>query len=327
MFIFAGISTQNTLRNSASYLIITIMNTDFEPTFNRESLPAGIASGAGCEVFISEKPRQTLEEIERSIITKYRKKIWSKFTAAIGEYELLQPGDKVAVAISGGKDSLLMAKLFQELKKHGRNNFEVEFISMDPGFNWENRNLLEEQCDHLGIPVKIYNRNIFEVLDRSAKDYPCFLCAKMRRGALYSITQELGCNKLALGHHFDDVVETVLLNVLCSGRFQTMMPKLKSKNFHGLELIRPLYSIKEEDILAFTGSSGLSPINCGCAVAAKKTSSKRHEIKELIKNLGTNFQDVEKSIFNSTKNIFLDAVIGWKEGEEQSSFLDRYDVD
>ena len=323
----SGISTQNILRNFASYLIITIMNTDFEPTFNKDLLPAGMASGAGCEVFISEKPRQTLEEIERSIITKYRKKIWSKFTAAIVEYELIQPGDKVAVAISGGKDSLIMAKLFQELKKHGRDNFDLEFISMDPGFNRENKDLLKEHCDYLGIPVKIYDRNIFEVLDRSAKNSPCFLCAKMRRGVLYSISQDLGCNKLALGHHFNDVIETVLLNVLCSGRFQTMMPKLKSKNFHGLELIRPLYSIKEEDILAFTDSSGLSPMNCGCTVAAKKTSSKRHEIKELIKNLGTSFQDVEKSIFNSTKNIFLDAVIGWREGDKQSSFLDKYDVD
>ncbi|MDA3938210.1 MAG: tRNA 2-thiocytidine biosynthesis protein TtcA [Spirochaetia bacterium] len=300
---------------------------DFESTFNRETSHAGIAAEAGCEVFTLEKPRQALDKIERSIITKYRKKIWSKFTAAIGEYELIQPGDKVAVAISGGKDSLIMAKLFQELKNHGRDNFELEFISMDPGFNRENRDLLEEHCNYLGIPVKIFDRNIFEVLDRSAKDSPCFLCAKMRRGVLYSITQELGCNKLALGHHFDDVVETVLLNVLCSGRFQTMMPKLKSKNFPGLELIRPLYSIKEEDILAFIDSSGLSPMNCGCSVAAKKRSSKRHEIKVLIKNLGASIQDVDKSIFNSSKNVFLDSVIAWKAGEEQSSFLDRYDLD
>jgi tRNA(Ile)-lysidine synthase TilS/MesJ len=309
------------------------MNTELENIDNSnrpgssikiESSPVGAALGSECEVFIPEMPRQPLAAIERSLITKHRKKIWSRFTAAVVEYELLKPGDKVAVAISGGKDSLLMAKLFQELKKHGRDNFEVEFISMDPGFLPENRELLQDHCDHLGIPVKIYDRNIFGVLDRTAKDYPCYLCAKMRRGALYSITQELGCNKLALGHHFDDVVETVLLNVLCSGRFQTMMPKLKSKNFPGLELIRPLYNIKEEDIKIFASKSGLSPMNCGCVVAAKKTSSKRREIKELIKTLGTSFQDVEKSIFNSTKNIFLDAVIGWRDGEEQSSFLDSY---
>jgi tRNA 2-thiocytidine biosynthesis protein TtcA len=300
---------------------------DFLLSSKMESSPFGITSGSGCEVFIPLMPRQALEEIERSIITKYRKKIWSKFTSALVEYELLKPGDKVAVAISGGKDSLLMAKLFQELKKHGRDNFEVEYISMDPGFNPKNRELLREHCDYLGIPVKIYDRNIFGVLDRKAKEYPCYLCAKMRRGALYSIAQELGCNKLALGHHFDDVIETVLLNILCSGRFQTMMPKLKSKNFPGLELIRPLYSIKEEDILSFARSSGLSPMNCGCVVAAKKTSSKRREIKELIKTMGSSFQDVEKSIFNSTKNVFLDAVIGWRGGEEHSSFLDSYDED
>lgn len=299
------------------------MNTKIKTGDNLLSFD--ITCKSGSEIFTPLMPRQTLREIERSLITKYRKTIWSKFTSALVEYELLKPGDKIAVAISGGKDSLLMAKLFQELKKHGRDNFEVEYISMDPGFNPENRELLREQCDYLGIPVKIYDRNLFGVLNRNAKEYPCYLCAKMRRGALYSITRELGCNKLALGHHFDDVVETVLLNVLCSGRFHTMMPKLKSDNFPGLELIRPLYSIKEGDILSFAGSNGLSPMNCGCIVAAKKISSKRREIKELIKTMGTSFQNVEKSIFNSTKNVFLDAVIGWRDGEEQNSFLDSYD--
>jgi tRNA 2-thiocytidine biosynthesis protein TtcA len=292
-----------------------------------EPSPVVITSGPGCEFIRPEMPLLDLKEIERSLITKYRNKIWSKFTSSIVEYELLKPGDKVAVAISGGKDSLLMAKLFQELKNHGRDNFEVEFISMDPGFNAENRKLLQDHCDYLNIPVKIYDRNIFGVLDRTANDYPCYLCAKMRRGTLYSIARELGCNKLALGHHFDDVVETVLLNVLCSGRFQTMMPKLKSRNFPGLELIRPLYSMREQDIIDFASNSGLSPMNCGCVVAAKKTSSKRREIKELIKTMGLSFKDVEKSIFNSTKNIFLDAVIGWREGENKSSFLDNYDED
>ncbi len=312
------------------------MNTEFDNIrdFSRtgskikiEKSSEIIVSGSECEVFIPELPRQQLMAIERNLITTFRKKIWSKFTAAVVEYELLKPGDKVAVAISGGKDSLLMAKLFQELKKHGRDNFEVEYISMDPGFSPENRNLLKDQCDYLGIPVKIFDRNLFGVLDRTAKDNPCYLCAKMRRGALYSIAQELGCNKLALGHHFDDVIETVLLNILYSGRFQTMMPKLKSKNFPGLELIRPLYNIREEDIFAFSGRSGLSPMNCGCVVAAKKTSSKRREIKELIKTFGTSVHSVEKSIFNSTKNVFLDAVIGWRDGDEQSSFLDSYDED
>lgn len=287
--------------------------------------PTAVASGSDCKVFIPEMPLQAVVDIERSIITKYRKKIWSKFTASLVEYELLKPGDKIAVAISGGKDSLLMAKLFQELKKHGRDNFEVEYISMDPGFSSVNRELLEKNCDYLGIPVKIYDRNLFGVLDSTAQDNPCYLCAKMRRGALYSMAQELGCNKLALGHHFDDVVETVLMNILYSGRFQTMMPKLKSKNFPGLELIRPLYSVREEDIFSFANSSGLSPMNCGCVVAAKKTSSKRREMKELIKSLGSEFQGVEKSIFNSTRNVFLDAIIGWRDGDDQRSFLEKYD--
>ncbi|MDA3941792.1 MAG: tRNA 2-thiocytidine biosynthesis TtcA family protein [Spirochaetia bacterium] len=278
-----------------------------------------------CKVFIPELPIQPLAAIERNIITIFRKKIWSRFTAAVVEYKLLKPGDKIAIAISGGKDSLLMAKLFQELKKHGEDNFEVEYISMDPGFSSENRKLLKDQCNNLGIPVKIFDRNLFKVLDNTAKDNPCYLCAKMRRGSLYSIAQELGCNKLALGHHFDDVIETVLLNVFYSGRFQTMMPKLKSKNFPGLELIRPLYNIREEDILAFASSSGLSPMNCGCVVAAKKTSSKRREIKELIKTFRAGSNSVEQSIFNSTKNVFMDAVIGWREGEGHTSFLDSYD--
>ncbi len=282
-------------------------------------------SEAFCETIKPEVPLQSLPDIERSVITRFRKKIWSKFTSAVVEYELLKPGDKVAVAISGGKDSLLMAKLFQELKKHGRDNFDVEYIAMDPGFTPANRRLLEEQCDHMGIPVKIFGKKIFGVLDRNARSYPCYLCAKMRRGALYSIAEELGCNKLALGHHFDDVVETVMMNILCSGRFQTMLPKLKSANFPGLELIRPLYHIREEDILNFTLENGLSPMNCGCVVAAKKTSSKRAEIKKLIKTMGSTFQNVEKSIFNSTKNVFLDAVIGWKDAKEEHSFLDNYD--
>ncbi len=299
-----------------------IKNKGFD---HKKVISRNIVSGTGCEAIRPVDPILPMAEIERSLITTFRKKIWSKFTASIVEYELLKPGDKIAVAISGGKDSLLMAKLFQELKKHGRDNFEVEYIAMDPGFLPENRGLLEEQCEYLGIPVKIFDRKIFDVLDRNARSYPCYLCAKMRRGALYSIAQELGCNKLALGHHFDDVVETVMLNILCSGRFQTMLPKLKSANFPGLELIRPLYSIKEEDVLDFTHKSGLSPMNCGCVVAAKKTSSKRREIKELIKSLGSTFQDVEKSIFNSTKNVFLDAVIGWKDAGEEHSFLDNYD--
>lgn len=280
-------------------------------------------SGSGCELIGPLKARKELAEIEKNLITIYRKPIWSKFTKALKEYKLVSPGDKIAVGISGGKDSLILAKLFQQLRKYSDDTFELEFISMDPGFHSSNRELLEEHCDYLNIPVKIFDKNLFKVVDEIANNYPCYLCARMRRGALYAGAQELGCNKLALGHHFDDVIETIMMNMLCSGKYQTMMPKLKSRNFENMELIRPLYEIREDDIINFAIDSGLSPMNCGCIVAAKKTSSKRQEVKELIKTLGTSFKDVDKSIYMSSKNIYLDAVIGWRNGDEKHSFLDE----
>jgi len=283
-------------------------------------------SGSGCELIRPTNPRKELTEIEKNLITIYRKPIWSRFTKALKEYKLVNSGDKIAVGISGGKDSLLLAKLFQQLRKHSDDTFELEFISMDPGFHSSNRERLEEHCDFLNIPVKIFDKNLFKVVDEIANDYPCYLCARMRRGALYAAAQELGCNKLALGHHFDDVIETIMMNVLCSGKYQTMMPKLKSKNFENMELIRPLYEIREDDIKTFAMDSGLSPMNCGCVVAAKKTSSKRREVKELIKTLGSSFKDVEKSIFMSSKNIYQDAIIGWRNGDSRYSFLDEYDT-
>ncbi len=282
-------------------------------------------SGSGCELVRPLNERKDLAEIEKNLITIYRKPIWSKFTKSLKEYKLVSPGDKIAVGISGGKDSLLLAKLFQQLRKYSDDTFELEFISMDPGFHSTNRERLEEHCDYLNIPVKIFDKNLFKVVDEIANDYPCYLCARMRRGALYAAAEELGCNKLALGHHFDDVIETIMMNILCSGKYQTMMPKLKSKNFENMELIRPLYDIREEDIKLFSSESGLSPMNCGCVVAAKKTSSKRREVKELIKTLGASFKDVDKSIYMSSKNIYLDAVIGWRNGDEKNSFLDEYD--
>ncbi len=281
-------------------------------------------SGSGCEIFIPENERQSLRDIEKSIIKKFRRGTWTQFIKAIKEYDLIQDGDKIAVAISGGKDSLLLAKLFQELNRHGMKNFELEFISMDPGFNKANRDLLEEHCEYLGIPVKIFDKKIFEVVDDIANNYPCYLCARMRRGALYAYAQELGCNKVALGHHFDDVIETVMMNVLCAGKFMTMMPKLKSSNFENMELIRPLYYLREKDIKKWASWNGLNPMDCGCSVAAKKTSSKRREVKELIQTLGTSFKDVEKSIFHSAKNVHLDAVIGWSTDGEKHTFLDEY---
>ncbi|MEA4827439.1 tRNA 2-thiocytidine biosynthesis TtcA family protein [Clostridium sp. JNZ J1-5] len=285
----------------------------------------GKLSGSGCEILIPSSEKKPLKDIERSIIKSYRKHIWTKFTRAIKDYKLVEEGDRVAVAISGGKDSLLMAKLFQELQRHGQIKFELEFIAMDPGFHDTNRKLLLDNCEYLNIPVKIFESGIFEVVDRIAGDYPCYMCARMRRGSLYSKAQELGCNKLSLGHHFNDVIETTLLNVLYAGNFKTMKPKLKSTNFEGLELIRPLYYIHEDDIKRYTSNSGITPMNCGCIVAAQKTSSKRREIKELIRELKKNFKDVEKSIFQSAQNVNIDSILGWEKKGQKYSFLDFYD--
>lgn len=284
----------------------------------------GIA-GNGCERIIPEEEKKPLKEIERSIVKRYRKSIWSKFCKAVKEYELIQDGDKIAVAISGGKDSMLMAKLFQELHRHGQVNFELEFIAMDPGYHPEIKKLLKENLEYLEIPAHIYESGIFEVVDKMAKDYPCYMCARMRRGSLYAKAQELGCNKLALGHHFNDVIETTMLNVLYAGNFKTMLPKLKAKNFENLELIRPLYLIEEEAIKRFINYSGIWPLNCACMIAAKKIGNKRFEIKEMIKELKKNFKDVDKSIFKSAENVAMDSILGWEKKGKKTSFLDIYD--
>ncbi|MDR7871146.1 MAG: ATP-binding protein [Tissierellaceae bacterium] len=281
-------------------------------------------SGEGCEIIAPFNDKKPLIEIERSIIKTYRKQIWSKFIKAIKEYELIEDGDKIAVAISGGKDSLLMAKLFQELHKYGNQNFELEFIAMDPGYHTEIRKLLEENCEYLDIPVQIYETDVFQVADKIAGDYPCYMCARMRRGALYGKAQELGCNKLALGHHFNDVIETTMLNLLCTGSIKTMMPKLKAQNFENMELIRPLYLIEEEYIKRFIQNSGIWPLNCACMVAAKKIGNKRFEIKDLIEDLKSNFANVDINIFRALENVNMDGVIGWKKDDEKHSFLDEY---
>lgn len=278
-----------------------------------------------CERLIPEEEKKPLKEIERSIVKKYRKHIWSKFVKAVKKYELIQEGDKIAVAISGGKDSLLMAKLFQELQRHGQINFELDFIAMDPGYHPEIKKLLIENCEHLGIPVYIYESGIFNVIDEKASDYPCYLCARMRRGSLYAKAQERGCNKLALGHHYNDVIETTLLNILYAGNFKTMLPKLKSANFENLELIRPMYLIEEEWIKRFINYSGIWPLNCACMVAAKKVGNKRFEIKDLIKDLKKNFDGVDKSIFKSAENVCLDSIIGWEKDGEKHSYLEYFD--
>ncbi|MCX7883556.1 MAG: tRNA 2-thiocytidine biosynthesis protein TtcA [Caloramator sp.] len=278
-----------------------------------------------CKVLIPDNERKPLCEIERSITTKFRHHIWGKFIKAISEYDMIKNGDRIAVAVSGGKDSLLMAKLFQQFKKTKKIDFEIEFIVADPGYHESIKELLIDNCRYLNIPIHIYESGIFEIVDRIAKDYPCFMCAKMRRGALYSKAKELGCNKLALGHHFDDVIETVLLNIFYTGCFKTMLPKLKAKNFEGIELIRPLYFIKEHYIECYTKESGIMPINCACMVAAQRTGNKRYEIKDLIKDLKSKYKDIDKFIFRATQNVNLNSILGWQENGKKYSYLDFYD--
>jgi tRNA(Ile)-lysidine synthase TilS/MesJ len=282
-------------------------------------------AGEGCEILVPFNERKPLKEIERNIIKKYRKDIWSKFTKALKEYSLVEEGDRIAVAISGGKDSLLMAKLFQELKNHNKQaSFELEFIVADPGYHPDIKKLLIENCNYLNIPIQIFESGIFKIVDDIAKDYPCFMCAKMRRGALYTKTKELGCNKLALGHHFNDVIETTLLNMLYTGNFKTMLPKLRSTNFEGIELIRPLYNIEEKSIEKFIQDSGIWALNCACMVAAKKIGGKRLEIKKMIEELNKNIEGADKSIFNAAKNVNMDTILGWKKDGVKYSYLDFY---
>ncbi|MBL4932884.1 tRNA 2-thiocytidine biosynthesis TtcA family protein [Clostridium paridis] len=282
-------------------------------------------AGQGCEVLVPFNERKPLAEIERSLIKKYRKQIWRKFIKAVQDYKLVEEGDKIAVAISGGKDSMIMAKLFQELKRHGQMQFDLEFIVADPGYHENIKELLIDNCNYLEIPIQIFDSGIFDVVDRIAQDYPCYMCARMRRGSLYSKAKELGCNKLALGHHFNDVIETTMLNVLYAGNFKTMLPKLKSTNFEGIELIRPLYYIEEQYIQKFTQSAGIWPLNCACMVAAKKTGNKRYEIKELIENLKKNFNNVDKSIFKAAENVSMDAILGWEKQGVKHSFLEEFE--
>lgn len=282
-------------------------------------------AGRGCDILIPGGERKSREEIEHSIVTKYRRHLWSKFMKAVIEFKMVEEGDRIAVGISGGKDSMLMAKLLQELQRHGRAKFELEFIVADPGYHPDIKKLLIDNCEHLGIPIKIFESRIFEICDEIASDYPCFMCAKMRRGALYSKAKELNCNKLALGHHFNDVIETVLLNMFYTGSFKTMLPRLKSTNFEGLELIRPMYYVEEHYIQCFTQDNGILPLNCACMVAAERTGNKRYEIKDLIEELKKRFPDFDKFIFRSTKNVNMDAILGWQKDGKKYSYMDFYD--
>ena len=271
------------------------------------------------------------EHVELSIRKKFKKKIWSKFTKAVREYELVKEGDRIAVCISGGKDSMLMAKLFQELKRHNKFNFEVKFLVMDPGYSPENRKVIEENARKMKIPIQIFESNIFESVFEIEKS-PCYICARMRRGYLYNFAQQMGCNKIALGHHYDDVIETILMGMLYSAQVQTMMPKLHSTNFEGMELIRPMYLIREDDIKAWRDYNDLHFIQCACKFTDTCTTcnneenqSKRMEIKKLIAELKKTNPFVEGNIFKSVENVNLDAVVGYKAKGVRHNFLDTYD--
>ena len=271
------------------------------------------------------------KDVEQSLRKKFRKSIWCKFTKAINEYELVKPGDKIAVCISGGKDSMLMAKLFQELKRHNKFDFEVKFLVMDPGYSPANRQVIEENAKRLEIPIEIFESDIFESVYNVEKS-PCYLCARMRRGYLYSHAQKMGCNKIALGHHYDDVIETILMGMLYSAQFQTMMPKLHSTNFEGMELIRPLYMVREEDIKAWRDYNDLHFLQCACKFTEacattenEENLSKRKEIKELIATLKKVNPYVEGNIFKSVENVNLDTVVAYKSKVEKHHLLDTYD--
>lgn len=265
-----------------------------------------------------------LKEIERSIQKKYKIETFSKFLKALDKYDLIQEGDKIAVGMSGGKDSLILAKMLQQLQKFSKVKYEVEYIAMDPGFSPENRKKLEDICQYMDIPVKIFETNIFEVVHEISKDSPCYLCARMRRGNLYAKAKELGCNKLALGHHFNDVIETIMLNIMWAGAYRTMMPKLKSKNFEGLELIRPLYLVEEKDIIRWLNNTGIIPMDEACPIMEKKNDSQRANIKKIIENLKKDNPNIEKSIFKSSENVFCGAVLEYDLNGKRHSFLDEY---
>ena len=270
------------------------------------------------------------QQIERSIIKKYRKTLWNPFIAAVKRYELVQAGDKIAVCISGGKDSMLMAKLMQQLHRHSEIPFELEFLVMDPGYNEINLQKIKNNAKFLHIPIKIFETNIFEVANNTEQS-PCYLCARMRRGHLYSKAQELGCNKIALGHHFSDVIETTLIGMFYGSQLQAMLPKLQSTNFNNMELIRPMYCVHEDDIISWKQYNDLEFIQCACRFTENCTmcdngggGSKRQEIKQLIRRLKRDNLQIEKSIFNSIHSVCLDTMVGYKSNGIEHSFLERF---
>jgi len=269
------------------------------------------------------------KEIERSIIKKFRKDIWAKFVKAVIEYKLIEENDKIMVCISGGKDSFLLAKCMEEIKKHGKFDFDVHYVCMNPGYNEKNKELILSNAKTMNIDLEMFESDIFDIVkdvDRS----PCYLCARMRRGCLYNKAKELGCNKIALGHHFDDVIETTLLSMFYGAELKTMMPKLHSENFEGLELIRPLYLVKEDDIISWSKYNGLKFLNCACRFTEEnytkdETNSKRLAMKRLIKELKKDNPNIDYNVFKALDNINMNCVLGWKDDKNYFSFLDDYD--
>lgn len=298
--------------------------------YDAQSLEGGFGAWLLDKMSMTDENEKAFE-VEKSLRKKFRKEIWSKFTKAVNTYELVKPGDKIAVCISGGKDSMLMAKCFQELKLHDKFDFDVKFLVMDPGYSPRNRQVIEENARILNIPITIFESDIFESVYNIEKS-PCYLCARMRRGHLYAYAKELGCNKIALGHHYDDVIETILMGMLYGAQVQTMMPKLHSTNFEGMELIRPLYLVREDDIKAWRDYNGLNFIQCACKFTDTCTTcnneenqSKRVEIKELIKTLKQVNPHVESNIFRSVENVNIDTVVAYKKNGVKHNFLDEYD--
>lgn len=297
---------------------------------NAESLDGGYIAWI-MDIMSEPQEQSKAKDVEQSLRKKFKKTIWSRFTKAINTYELVKPEDAIAVCISGGKDSMLMAKCFQELKLHNKFDFEVKFLVMDPGYSAENRKVIEENAKNLNVPITVFETDIFDSVYHVEKS-PCYLCARMRRGYLYHFAEELGCNKIALGHHYDDVIETILMGMLYGAQIQTMMPKLHSINFEGMELIRPLYLVREEDIKAWRDYNELHFIQCACKFTDtcstcnnEENRSKRVEIKELIKTLKQGNPYVEGNIFKSVENVNLDTVVAYKQNGEKHCFLEGYD--
>lgn len=262
--------------------------------------------------------------VERSLMKTFKGPIYSKFIKAIDEYRLIENNDRIAVALSGGKDSLLLAKLFQTFRKYGHLEFELFFLTMDPGYVPEILRKHLFNCEKLGIHARVFPSKVFDVAYQMSPEKPCFLCARMRRGFLYKQAEQLGCNKLALGHHFDDVIETTLLNIFYAGCFKTMLPKAKSKNFPGLQLIRPMYLIKEKDSIRFSKYHQIEAISCGCKVASMETDSKRKEMKQLIELMRKKYNNTDINIFRAAENVNINCILGYYDEDKKHSFLDEY---